>query len=110
MTVKCTRTASQGVLQHITRYACLWLNQQEGKTNLKNTNISDIKHKREYFQPFLTTSVGAFHVAYTEETPEARQWRRFRSGSGSVDFMSQIKGDISGRTSKERYEQLILEL
>ena len=27
VTIKCTRTASQGVLQHITRYACLWLNQ-----------------------------------------------------------------------------------
>ena len=28
----------------------LWLNQQAGKTNLKNTNIGDIKHKWEYFQ------------------------------------------------------------
>ena len=34
----------------------------------------------------------------------------FRSDSGSVDSMSQIKEDIIGRTSKERYEQLILEL
>ena len=27
-----------------------------------------------------------------------------------LDSMSQIKGDITGRTSKERYEELILEL
>ena len=50
VTIKRTRTASQGVLQHIIQYACLWLNQQAGKTNLKNTNIGDIKHKWEYFQ------------------------------------------------------------
>ena len=51
VTIKRTRTASaQHVLQHITQYACLWLNQQGGKTNLKNTNIGDIKHKWEYFQ------------------------------------------------------------
>ena len=37
-------------LQHTTQYAFLWLNQQAGKTNLKNTNIGDIKHKWEYFQ------------------------------------------------------------
>ena len=30
--------------------------------------------------------------------------------AGGDDCMSQIKGDITGRTSKERYEQLILEL
>ena len=32
-------------LQHTTQYAFLWLNQQAGKTNLKNTNIADIKNK-----------------------------------------------------------------
>ena len=32
------------------------------------------------------------------------------SDSGGGDSMSQIKGDITGRTSKERYEPLILEL
>ena len=50
VTIKRTRTASQQVLQHTTQYACLSLNQQAGKTNLKNTNMSDIKHKWEYFQ------------------------------------------------------------
>ena len=30
--------------------------------------------------------------------------------SGGVDSMSQIREDITGRTSEERYEQLILEL
>ena len=49
VTIKRTRTASQRV-SPITQYACLWLNQQAGKTNLKNTNIGDIKHKWEYFQ------------------------------------------------------------
>ena len=59
VTIKRKRTASQGVLEHITQYACLWLNQQAGKTNLKDTNIGDIKHKWEYFQtlePFQTKS------------------------------------------------------
>ena len=37
-------------LQHTAQYTFLWLNQQAGKTNLKNTNIGDIKHKWEYFQ------------------------------------------------------------
>ena len=59
------------------------------------------------------TTVGAFHLAYIEEIPEARWWR-FRSDSSvdssGVDSMSQIKGDITWRTSKERYEQLILVL
>ena len=32
------------------------------------------------------------------------------SDSGAIDSMSQIKGNITGRTSKERYEQPILEL
>ena len=50
VTIKRTRTASQAVLQHIIQFASLWLNQQAGKTNLKNTNIGDIKHKWEYFQ------------------------------------------------------------
>ena len=48
-------------------------------------------------------------MAYIEEIPEALWWR-FRSDSGGVDSMSQIKRDITGGTSKERYEQLILEL
>ena len=55
------------------------------------------------------TSVGVFHVAYIEKISEAKWWR-CRSDSGCDDCMSQIKGDITGRTSKERYEQLILEL
>ena len=59
VTIKRTCTASQQLLRHITQYACLWLNQQAGKTNLKNTNIDDIKHKWEYFpslEPFYTRS------------------------------------------------------
>ena len=32
------------------------------------------------------------------------------SDSGGIDSMSQIKANIAGRTSKERYEQPILEL
>ena len=46
-------------LQHTTQYAFLWLNQQEGKTNLKNTNIGDIKHKWEYFQSLEPFRPGA---------------------------------------------------
>ena len=38
------------------RTACLWLNQQAGKTNLKKTNIGDIKHKWEY----IFSIAGAF--------------------------------------------------
>ena len=37
-------------LQNTTQYTFLWLNQQAGKTNLKNTNVRDIKHKWGYFQ------------------------------------------------------------
>ena len=60
VTIKRTCTASQQLLRHIThdQYACLWLNQQAGKTNL-NTDIDGIKHKWEYFQslePFYTRS------------------------------------------------------
>ena len=58
--IKRTRTASQGVLQHITQYACLWLNQQAGKTNLKNTNIGDIKHN--FFSLHLFTLEAIYYV------------------------------------------------
>ena len=52
------------------------------------------------------TSVGAFHLAYIEKIPDAR----LLVDSSGVDCMTQIEGDITGRTSKGRYEQLILEL
>ena len=56
------------------------------------------------------TSVGAFHLAYMSRFLRLTKWWRCQSELEGIDSMSQIKGDITGRTSKERYEQLILEL
>ena len=56
------------------------------------------------------TSVGAFHLAYIEKIPEARKWRCRSDSGGVVLSLSQIEGGFTGRTSKEGYEQLILEL
>ena len=56
------------------------------------------------------TSVGAFHLAYMKRFLRLTKWWRWQSELEGIDSMSQIKGDITGRTSKERYEQLILEL
>ena len=60
VTIKRTRTASQHVLQHTTQYGLFMVESASGtETNLKNTNIGDIKNKWKFFQslePFYTRS------------------------------------------------------